>query len=291
MRLSANWKSSLLALGLLVLTTGCDLLIKKEEQTAVQPESAIVARVFDTYLYKDDITGIGNGADSAMHADVFVKNWVKKQLLITEAANNIDFDEAEIQRKILDYRYALMVHEYERYIVNDRLNSEVGEAEVDTYYAENQDQFRLNQNLLKGYFIKIPKDAPRLRQLRRLINQPANVEDLRSYCYQFADNYNLDDSTWVDLEEVIKNTPLVNDVTDKADFLKKTDLSISSDDEFNYYLKIKEYKISGEISPLEFVRDDIANIIINRRKIKLADQLRDEVYNQAKRNNDFEIYE
>ena len=89
----------------------------------------------------------------------------------------------------------------------------------------------------------------------------------------------------------MKNTPLVNDITDKADFLKKTDLSISSDDEFNYYLKIKEYKISGEISPLEFVRDDIVNIIINRRKIKLADQLRDEVYNQAKRNNDFEIYE
>jgi hypothetical protein len=52
---------------------------------------------------------------------------------------------------------------------------------------------------------------------------------------------------------------------------------------------VDEYRISDNVSPLEFVKDDIKNIILNKRKVELARQLEDEVYNEAVNNKEFEI--
>jgi predicted house-cleaning noncanonical NTP pyrophosphatase (MazG superfamily) len=52
---------------------------------------------------------------------------------------------------------------------------------------------------------------------------------------------------------------------------------------------VKEYRISDNISPLEFVRDDIRTIILNKRKVALAKQLEDEIYNTAILEKEFEI--
>ena len=50
-----------------------------------------------------------------------------------------------------------------------------------------------------------------------------------------------------------------------------------------------EYRISDNVSPLEFVRDEIINIILNKRKVELAKKLEDEVYNHALDRKEFEI--
>jgi hypothetical protein len=41
---------------------------------------------------------------------------------------------------------------------------------------------------------------------------------------------------------------------------------------------------------LEFVRDDIKNIILNKRKVELVKKLEDDVFKEAKDDDDFEIY-
>jgi hypothetical protein len=55
-------------------------------------------------------------------------------------------------------------------------------------------------------------------------------------------------------------------------------------------LKVDRYRISDNVSPIEFVKDDIRNLILNKRKVDLAKQLEEEVYNEAKKDDDFEIY-
>jgi len=52
-----------------------------------------------------------------------------------------------------------------------------------------------------------------------------------------------------------------------------------------------DFKISEENSPLEYVRDDIVNIIINKRKIELTKQLEDQTIKAAQQRKDFEKYE
>ena len=41
---------------------------------------------------------------------------------------------------------------------------------------------------------------------------------------------------------------------------------------------------------MEFVMDDIKNIILNKRKVELAKKLEDEVYKYALDQNEFEIF-
>jgi predicted house-cleaning noncanonical NTP pyrophosphatase (MazG superfamily) len=53
---------------------------------------------------------------------------------------------------------------------------------------------------------------------------------------------------------------------------------------------VAKYRISDNISPLEFVRDDIRNIILNKRKVELAKRLEDEVYNKAVSEKEFEVF-
>jgi hypothetical protein len=99
----------------------------------------------------------------------------------------------------------------------------------------------------------------------------------------------LADSTWIVFDELVKNSPMV-EIPNKIQFLKAYPYYETSDDSYLYFLKVNKYRISDNISPLEFVKDDIRNIILNKRKVDLAKKLEDDVFNNAAREKDFEVY-
>ena len=286
----------------IVLATACQennlpsFLRYKNQEAEVGKVLTPVARVYDNYLYKEDLEGIvdanANPEDSTNIMGRYIDSWVRKQLLITEAANQIDFDEAELERKILDYRYALMVYEFEKKYVNQRVDSEVDQDEIEAYYRENKANFELKQNIIKGIFAKVPKEAPRTGRLKKLFESELDEEareEIKSYCLSFAASYSLDDSVWYDFEDVIKNTPLVS-IPNKVQFLRSNDFIETSDDIYVYFVRVLDYKISDQISPLEFVKDDIVQIIRNQRKVALTQKLEEDIFDEASENNDFEIY-
>lgn len=279
-----------------VLTSSCDLVKVKDDASALdsnQPRA--IARVNDHYLYAIDVDGIVSAdvsaEDSTNIMTAYVNNWVRKQLLIDEATAKIDFDEAEIQRKILDYRYSLIAYEYKSYYVNQNLKKEVSDEEIQKYYDENQDNFPLKQNIIRGKFIRVPKDAPDLNKIKTLIysSRKDKIEELRSYCFSNAIMYSLEDSVWINFDDIIKNTPLA-EIPNKEEFLKRTKYTESSDESSIYYFLIKEYKKTDDIAPLEIVKDQVMGIIVNKRKVELARILEKEVYDKAVESGAFEIY-
>jgi hypothetical protein len=90
-------------------------------------------------------------------------------------------------------------------------------------------------------------------------------------------------------DDLVRNSPLA-EIPNKIQFLKSNPYYETSDDSYLYFLKVDRYQISDNISPLEFVRGDIKNIILNKRKVDLAKRLEDEVFEQAQNNKRFEIY-
>ncbi len=103
---------NLLYILLVVILSSCDLLKVKEDSVPEQGDLRLrIARVNDNYLYASEIAGIvsvnASAEDSANLMSAYMNNWIRKQLLIDEASAKIDFDEDEIQRKILDYRLYL----------------------------------------------------------------------------------------------------------------------------------------------------------------------------------------
>ena len=114
-------------------------------------------------------------------------------------------------------------------------------------------------------------------------------EELKSYCISFSAAYHLSDSSWIEFDKLVVNSPLA-EIPNKIQFLKSYPYYETNDASYLYFLKIDAYKISDNVSPLEFVKEDIKNIIINKRKVELARKLEDEVYEKAAESKDFEVY-
>jgi hypothetical protein len=278
----------------MLLLTGCDLIQFKKETTSQDPERIPVARVNRAFLYKDELSGIVPAGttkeDSTVRMEAYINSWIRKQLLLQEAARKIDINEAEVERKILDYRYSLIAYEYQAFYIRQNLDTAITATEIEQYYKDNLDNFILKQNIVRATFIKVPKTAPRTNKIKDLIfsTKQKDQEELKSYCLSFSTAYHLVDSTWMVFDELVKASPLV-EIPNKVQFLKATPYYETSDDAYLYFLRVKEYRISDNISPLEFVRDDIRTVILNKRKVTLAKQLEDEIYNTAALEKEFEI--
>ncbi len=280
----------------LLVSFGCKSPTK-EDATQVQDNSGpkAIARVFDNYLYSIDIAPIAaqasNKADSAQRVDMFIKSWINQQLMIAEAQARVKIDLADIEQKLQKYKYDLMVHELHKVQIESKVNNEINEDEIVTYYNENKSNFELKGAIVKGYFIKLPLSSPRISRLDKLLKQDdaKSKQEMMAYCSRYSPSYNLDDSIWINFDEMAANTPFVN-ISNKVSYLKSTKIDKSSDDEYYYVLKIKDFKITDEIAPLDFAREQIKKIIVNRRKLKAIKELESEIMKKAEDNNVFEIY-
>lgn len=288
-----------LGLMCLVLFSGlfesCDLIRMKKDEPATDIRKA-VARVNDNYLYQDELVGIvtnnTNAADSIDRVSAYINSWIRKQLLIDEAMKSIDINEAEVERKVLDYRYSLIGYEYQNYYIKQNLSDKIDEAEIERYYKEHIDNFILKQNIIKGTFIKVPKGAPRTTRIKELMlsSKEKDENELKSYCLSFSTAYQLSDSSWIEFDKLTVNSPLA-EIPNKVQFLKSYNYYETTDTDFLYFIKIDAYKMSDNISPLEFVKEDIKNIILNKRKVELARKLEDQVYENAVQQKVFEIFD
>ena len=280
------------------LLLSCDIINFRDKETGLKfnenPNIKPIARAHDQYLYLSDLEGLIpsdiSKTDSANLIQRYVKSWINKQLVIAEASDKLNLGEVEIERKVLDYRYALIIHEYQKLYINEKLEKEITPGEVEDYYVENKDNFQLRQNIIKCRYVKLAREAPKIGVFKRLFisDNEKQLEELKSYCYQYASTFHLD-STWVNFDDVIENTPMVT-IDNKIQFLRRTGYYETTDDNYQYFLRITDYKISDEISPLEWVYDDITRIIINKRKVELAKELEEGIYERAVQNSDFEIY-
>lgn len=277
------------------LLAGCEFIRMKKEP--VEPENVRkpVARVGNSYLFQDELVGIipaGSAPeDSAARVTAYINSWIRKQLVINEAMKNIHIDEAEVERKVLDYRYSLIGYEYQNFYIKQNLDDSVTDQEIESYYRERLDNFILKQNIIQGTYIKVPKGAPRTNRIRDLMfsRKDKDIAELKSYCLSFSAAYHLADSSWIEFDKLVVNSPLA-EIPNKIQFLRTYNYYETSDTEFLYFLKIDAYKISDNVSPLEFVRQDIKNIILNKRKVELAKKLEDDVYENAAKRKDFEIF-
>jgi len=276
----------------LVTLWSCEMIREGEESENSAPNQLLVAQVGNSMLTKNDILALNvPSADSASIVSKFVENWIKKELLVKKANEDFNIDLNSIEQKVADYRYALISYEYQKYVIQQKLDTVVTAEEIETYYKEHVDNFILRQNILRGRFIKVNKEAQKLRSVKRWIksDRPQDLRSLEEYAFQFANDYSLEDSTWVKFDELTKNSPF-STITNKIQFLRRNSYVEEQDSLYLYLLKINEYKISEDVSPLDFVKEDIRNVIVNKRKIALVKELENEIFEEARQNEDYQIY-
>lgn len=290
--------TSLLTMSVVLSLLACENFRLQEKEK----EGQLVASVGNSMLFQEDISSLTNGAlndsntpfdaqDSANLVNRYVQSWVMKQLMLEEANQKLEYDADDLERRVADYRYALMVNKFKNFYVQKYLDSDVTKEEVESYYDENKDNFILKKkNIVKVMMLKIPKNAPVLDNIRSLALSD-NKDDLRElydYGRKFAANF-IKDTTWYNFSQLTVNTPWQN-MGNETQFLRTRKFDQISDNDFRYFLRVFDYKLADEFSPLEYVKDDIYKIILNRRKVELARNLEDNIYRNAEKEGKFKIY-
>ena len=273
---------------LFVILTGC------AKPTATVTEKP-VARVLDHYLYKSDMAGFIpagiKGADSIAMVRDFKERWIRNQLLLNKAELNLTDEEKNVEQKIENYRSSLLIYAYEQSYIRQHLDTVVTDTEIENFYKENQSNFILNGALMKGVFIKIPVKAPEAYKVRQWYrsDNPENIKSLEGYCFKHATVYDHFNDGWVKLNEVLPMIPAVPGNSEAAILSRK--YIETRDAEFLYFLNAKEIAPSGNVSPLEIVKNDIESIILNKRKINLINELESNIYSDAQNRDHFTIYQ
>jgi hypothetical protein len=272
---------------LMLMLAGCG------KQPAKNNEKPL-ARVLDRYLYRSDMAGVIpagiSKADSVSMAHDFIDRWVRNQLMLNKAEVNLTDEEKNVEQKIENYRSSLLIYTYEQSYIRQKLDTVVTLPEIQTFYEENKSNFILNEAILKGVFIKIPAKAPdvyKVRQWYRSEN-PGNIRDLEAYCFKNATVYDHFNDGWVKLNEVL---PMIPAITGNPESMLVSRKYLEArDSSYLYFLSAKEIIPSGNVSPLEIVKNDIQSIILNKRKINLVNTLESNIYTDASNRDHFTIY-
>ena len=134
---------------LIIIAPSCSYFKKKD---IISPP---LARVFETYLYKNDIEDLvppGSSAeDSVILVKSFIDAWVKKQLFLNKADENL-FDEQiyrKIENQMEDYRASLIIYAYESELIRQKLDTFVSGSDIEKYYNEHLSLLKLKDDILK----------------------------------------------------------------------------------------------------------------------------------------------
>jgi hypothetical protein len=256
-------------------------------------EDRIVARANDKYLRLSELEAkIPDGLpdrDSITLAENYITKWIQQEILIQKAKESLKSDEQDFSKQLEEYRNSLLLFTLEQKLVSQYLDTVVTPQEIEAYFAENRSQFELKGNIVKFDFVKINKRSRHLREFRRLLKSsaPGDVLTLASYAEKNATDYWFS-REWVSMNDLLDVMPL--EVDNQALFLRRTNYAEAEDSINIYLVRINDYKTADSISPLEFERDKIRNIILNGRKIDLIEKKRQDFINQAFKDNNAKIY-
>tara|TARA_Y100000768_G_scaffold380823_1_gene358535 strand:+ start:13540 stop:14367 length:828 start_codon:yes stop_codon:yes gene_type:complete len=268
-----------------IFLVGCSVVTDNDNDSY-----KVLAKVDDKVLLVDDIIYQKSMGDSSVIITNQINNWLKKQLLLKSAYQTEEL-KSIIDKKVQNYRDDLLLFEFEKLMFSANRNEEINSEEVEEYYRQNIEDFILPYNLVKALYVKVSSEAPDLNKFISNFRKYPNIdeEQLRSYCYQFAEKSFLEDSIWIKFDDIILGSPFPAS-TDKKTFLNSRNFYQIRDDQYVYLYKILDKKLIGDFSPIDFEIDIINTIILNKRKQDLFDKLRDSIFVNSTRGIDYEVY-
>lgn len=275
-------------LAFMLLATACQ---DRNKQASRKP----VAEIGDAVLYYDELDHIiqkgVSKADSAALVQNYVNRWAKRTLLLQRAEENLSADmKEEIAEQLEESRINLVIYQYQRQMMLEKMDTTLTEAELENYYAQNEKSFTLNSNIVRAVFIQLPVETPDLDKIRTLArsNSQADMQQLERICYQFAEKFDDFNEEWVLMDRISVELPY--EIENEENFLKRTTFYETSDSTSVYMISFRDYRLRATLAPFEFVRDDIKRIIINSRRFEFIQSLENAIYNEALKNKSFKIY-
>ena len=256
----------------------------------------IVARVNNQYLYGSEVsdhirTNISS-ADSTSMAKNYINAWVKEQLLLEKAVFNLNpSQQTSLENLIRQYRNDIFIKTYQEEWLKSRMDTLVTPQEIEAYYKENKQNFKLHQDLVRGRYVQLPlanfNKASVSRALRRFNDSDRNYLD--SISLQFNSAY-LNDSVWFRpqafFNRINRSSP------QEYDRYLKSKRFFEIEDSIDLYLVfVEELRRRNEIAPLSHITPTLKHILLNKRKLETMRQFENDILEEAIKNKTLQIYE
>ena len=273
---------------LILLVSSCQL---KEVSS-----DKIVARVNNQYLYasevNDHIRANLSSADSTSMAKNYINAWVKEQLLLEKAVFNLNpSQQTSLENLIRQYRNDIFIKTYQEEWLKSRMDTLLTPQEIEAYYKENKQNFKLHQDLVRGRYVQLPlanfNKASVSRALRRFNDSDRNYLD--SISLQFNSAY-LNDSVWFRpqafFNRINRSSP------QEYDRYLKSKRFFEIEDSIDLYLVfVEEVRRRNEIAPLSHINPTLKQILLNKRKLETMRQFDNDILEEAIKNKTLKIYE
>lgn len=268
-----------------VLLCGCAKFEQKRlSGVAVEYNGATV-----TYADLDALTYGLSSEDSARVADSYIQQWATS-LIVYDRSKEIKT--REIDEMVENYRRSLCQHEWERKQIAQKMPMLIEDSLVLEFYEQNKQHFILDRAILRGLLLIMPVGAPNIEKLKDMVEVPheeENIEWVEKYAYQYAVGYELFLDDWKTVEQIAVYMPYSQDELSKQIKQKK---QILAQDSLNVYLlQVTDFCGKGEYKPLEYVQDEIKELILSQRQVEFIRLLREDLYEKAVQQGKLKRYE
>ncbi len=263
-------------------------------QFSLVADDPLVAQVFDKRLHRSEVDALipesATPEDSVLIRNAYIERWIKKMVMMHEAEKNIPAD-LEIDRLVDDYKSSLIMHQYEKSIVETLLDTVINDAELEAYYEENKSQYLLESVIIRCHMIKLPQDVDEkvVKECEKLWkgDKEKDFTKLVNLCNQYASTYYLSDSIWYKLDLISQEMP-AGAINENA--IRNNEVFQLTNDDYYYFLKILDVRDKKEIAPLTFIREQAAKVILHKRKIALLGDLQEDLYDRASSRDNIKLY-
>ena len=266
-----------------------------EDNSSKDEVKTKLARVNYSYLYLEDVSKklpqFENEKDSSEFLDFYIQNWIKSEVIVSKSNESLNDKVDDVNDKVENYKKSLLVHLFEQEFIKQKLDTVISEKEIETYYNTNSKNFELNDFIVKPLYFKLPEDHKINKKANtwyKLYNYDEDLDELYKKVNLSSEVFYYDTTKWVFFKDVKSLIPI--HYTNSVQFLKTKKHYKTTEDNFTYYLNIIDYKLKKSVSPLSLVRDKIKSIILNQKREKIREQLRFDLYEDAKKTGKIETY-
>ncbi len=277
---------------ILLSCISCQLFdFEKKDKPVVAP----IAQVHNSFLYARDIAKLLprnlSEKDSVLLVKSIISNWATQQILRKRAEENLSSEENSSYAKLVqDYKNSLLVNGYKERLINQQLDTVISLEELQQYYALNNQNFRLNEPLIKIKYLHFGKNV---LQPKKIIKQfkSSSYQDLILLENQELNfkAVNLNDSTWIRVEDVLLKIPKIKQNLSGI-LLKKTKFIQKKDSLGLYLVAVKDVLKRNDIAPLNYIAPTIKQLILHKRKLELIRDIEKTLLNDAIQNEHFKEY-
>lgn len=272
----------------LFLFSSCNYFGLKKETV---PKDMPIASLFDEELYKHGLENlIPNNIskeDSLVLVKSMIHNWAVKKLLLKKSLeNNSSQENSAINELVENYKHSLLINNYKEQLIKQQLDTVISEAEIDSYYALNKKNFKLNEELIKVKFINFNNNLINKKEVVALFKSDDSeaTEALEKYHLNFK-SFQLNDSVWVPLDNIMLKIPFL-----KEKLLKKTKFIQKQDSLSLYLVAVKDVLRRNDLAPKSYIKSTIKQLILHQRKIELIREIEQIIVKDALQNENFKIY-